>query len=83
MTATAPRPVCRLLPSVGLPTVDGATVVVTACCDQEITHAIDQSPPGDGGEDPMDLTAWFDGDGSQVGRCKCGLPLPDARRWRP
>jgi len=81
MIATAPRPVARLALAVGRETVDGATLVFTECCSLGLTHAIDQSPPGDG--DPMDLSAFFDEEGDQVTRCRCGLALPDARRWRP
>ncbi len=79
MTAVAPRSVCRLIPSSGLPTVDGATVVVTACCDQILTHEADSLSD----DDAFDLSSFWDDDGAQITSCRCGNVLPDAKAWRP
>ncbi len=73
------RPTARLLPSSGLPTVDGATVCVTACCDAIYTHEADASSE----DDAFDMSAFWDANGEQATSCKCGTPLPDAKVWRP
>lgn len=73
------RPTARLIPSSGLPTLEGVTVCMTACCDMSATHAVDVS----GDDDKFDLTAWWSERGEQITACKCGNPLPDAKAWRP
>lgn len=75
----AQRPVCRLIPSSGLPVVHGATVVVTACCDQVLTHEADSLSD----DDMFDLSGFWNDDGSRVTACRCGNPLPDAKEWTP
>jgi hypothetical protein len=72
-------PACRLLLATGRETVDGATLVFTECCSMELTHAVDSS----GDDVEFDLTSFFDAEGTQCHRCKCGMALPDARAWRP
>lgn len=76
---SGPRPVARLIVAKGQPTVEGATIVVTACCDALLTHAVDAS----GGDPRFDLTAFFNAAGDAVLWCKCGNRLPDAKDWRP
>ncbi len=79
MTAVAPRPVCRLIVSLRIPTIDGDTIVTAACCGQVIQHSVDTS----GDDDAFSLTAFWDDEGSQVSVCRCGNALPDAKTWRP
>ncbi len=74
-----PPPTARLIPSSGLPTVEGATVCVTACCDQVLSHCVDVS----GDDDEFNLTNWWDEQGEVALKCKCGTALPDAKGWRP
>lgn len=80
-TATAPRPVARLVLEIGRPTVQGVTLARTECCDFAVQHVVDQSPTR--GDSVFDLTAWFDVDGNQAVACACGAPLPAAGTWRP
>lgn len=83
MNAAAARPVAELLVVDGLPVVQGVTVVRTRCCDMQLSHAVDSSPPGESAAPTFDLTSFWDDEGSQADACRCGNPLPDARGWTP
>jgi hypothetical protein len=83
VNAIAKRPVAQLLVVEGLPVVQGVTVVRTACCDKQLSNAVDSSPPGESDAPTFDLTSFFDDEGSQATECRCGSPLPEAKGWTP